>query len=260
MTALLEDRVVVISGVGPALGRALALRCASAGASLVLAARTQSRLDDVAKEIVDAGGRAVTVATDITDQASAENLVAESIAAYGKVDTLINNAFSIPSMKPLARTDYQPIRDSIELTVLGALRLTQLFTPALAESDGSVVNINSMVLRHSQERYGSYKMAKSALLAMSQSLATELGPQGIRVNSIAPGYIWGDTLKGYFAHQAEKFGMTVEQIYEHTASNTDLKRLPTTDEVSDAAIFLASPMASAITGQCIDVNCGEFHH
>src|SRR3546814_16144919 len=80
-----------------------------------------------------------------------------------------------------------------------------------------------MVLRHSQERYGSYKMAKSALLAMSQSLATELGPQGIRVNSIAPGYIWGDTLKGYFAHQAEKFGMTVEQIYEHTASNTDLK-------------------------------------
>ncbi|MCY4670368.1 MAG: SDR family NAD(P)-dependent oxidoreductase, partial [Rhodococcus sp.] len=75
MTALLEDRVVVISGVGPALGRALALRCASAGASLVLAARTQSRLDEVAKEIVDAGGRAVTVATDITDQASAENLV-----------------------------------------------------------------------------------------------------------------------------------------------------------------------------------------
>lgn len=192
MTALLEDRVVVISGVGPALGRALALRCASAGASLVLAARTQSRLDDVAKEIVDAGGRAVTVATDITDQASAENLVAESIAAYGKVDTLINNAFSIPSMKPLARTDYQHIRDSIELTVLGALRLTQLFTPALGESDGSVVNINSMVLRHSQERYGSYKMAKSALLAMSQSLATELGPQGIRVNSIAPA-ISGET-------------------------------------------------------------------
>ncbi len=89
----------------------------------------------------------------------------------------------------LVTTDELP--DSIELTVLGALRLTQLFTPALAESDGSVVNINSMVLRHSQERYGSYKMAKSALLAMSQSLATELGPQGIRVNSIAPGYIWG---------------------------------------------------------------------
>jgi NAD(P)-dependent dehydrogenase (short-subunit alcohol dehydrogenase family) len=260
MTNLLQDKVVVISGVGPALGRTLALRCAAAGADLVLAARTQSRLDEVAKEVTDLGRRAVTVSTDITDQASAENLVAASVDAYGKVDVLVNNAFSVPSMKPLAHTDYQHIRDSIELTVLGALRLTQLFTPALEESKGAVVNINSMVLRHSQERYGSYKMAKSALLAMSQSLATELGPKGIRINSVAPGYIWGDTLKQYFEHQAKKFGITVEQIYEHTAAATDLKRLPETEEIADAAIFLASPMASAITGQCLDVNCGEFHH
>ncbi|TJZ75732.1 SDR family oxidoreductase [Rhodococcus oryzae] len=260
MTNLLQDKVVVISGVGPALGRTLALRCAAAGADLVLAARTQSRLDEVAKEVTDLGRRAVTVSTDITDQASAENLIAASVDAYGKVDVLVNNAFSVPSMKPLARTDYQHIRDSIELTVLGALRLTQLFTPALEESKGAVVNINSMVLRHSQERYGSYKMAKSALLAMSQSLATELGPKGIRINSVAPGYIWGDTLKQYFEHQAKKFGITVEQIYEHTAAATDLKRLPETEEIADAVIFLASPMASAITGQCLDVNCGEFHH
>ncbi|AQA25863.1 short chain dehydrogenase [Rhodococcus sp. MTM3W5.2] len=250
----------MISGVGPALGRTLALRCAAAGADLVLAARTQSRLDEVAKEVTDLGRRAVTVSTDITDQASAESLVAASVDAYGKVDVLVNNAFSVPSMKPLARTDYQHIRDSIELTVLGALRLTQLFTPALEESKGAVVNINSMVLRHSQERYGSYKMAKSALLAMSQSLATELGPKGIRINSVAPGYIWGDTLKQYFEHQAKKFGITVEQIYEHTAAATDLKRLPETEEIADAVIFLASSMASAITGQCLDVNCGEFHH
>ncbi|SEM30562.1 NAD(P)-dependent dehydrogenase, short-chain alcohol dehydrogenase family [Rhodococcus maanshanensis] len=250
----------MISGVGPALGRTLALQAAAAGADLVLAARTQSRLDEVAKEVTDLGRRAVTVSTDITDQASAENLVAASVEAYGRVDVLVNNAFSIPSMKPLARTDYQHIRDSIELTVLGALRLTQLFTPALEESKGAVVNINSMVLRHSQERYGSYKMAKAALLAMSQSLATELGPKGIRINSVAPGYIWGDTLKQYFEHQAKKFGITVEQIYEHTAAATDLKRLPETEEIADAVIFLASSMASAITGQCLDVNCGEFHH
>ncbi|MFC7449533.1 SDR family oxidoreductase [Rhodococcus daqingensis] len=260
MTNLLQDKVVVISGVGPALGRTLALQSAAAGADLVLAARTQSRLDEVAKEVTDLGRRAVTVSTDITDQASAENLVAASVDAYGRVDVLVNNAFSIPSMKPLARTDYQHIRDSIELTVLGALRLTQLFTPALEESKGAVVNINSMVLRHSQERYGSYKMAKAALLAMSQSLATELGPKGIRINSVAPGYIWGDTLKQYFEHQAQKFGITVEQIYEHTAAATDLKRLPETEEIADAVIFLASSMASAITGQCLDVNCGEFHH
>lgn len=260
MSNLLQGKVVVVSGVGPGLGRTLAVRCAQQGASVVLAARTASRLDDVAKEVTDAGGQALTVATDITDHASAEALVAASVASFGRVDALVNNAFSIPAMKPLARTDFEHIRNSIELTVLGALRLTQLFTPVLADSKGSVVNINSMVIRHSQERYGSYKIAKSALLAASQSLATELGPQGIRVNSVAPGYIWGETLKQYFAHQADKYGMSVEQIYEHTAAGTDLKRLPETEEVADAAIFLASPMANGITGQCLDVNCGEFHH
>jgi NAD(P)-dependent dehydrogenase (short-subunit alcohol dehydrogenase family) len=161
-------------------------------------------------------------------------------------------------MKPLANTTFQHIRDAIELSALGALRLIQGFTPALAESKGAVVNVNSMVVRHSQAKYGAYKMAKSTLLAMSQSLATELGEQGIRVNSVVPGYIWGDTLKGYFNHQAGKYGTTVEQIYAATAASSDLKRLPTEDEVASAIIFLASDMASGITGQTLDVNCGEY--
>ncbi|MBJ8348160.1 SDR family oxidoreductase [Antrihabitans sp. YC2-6] len=260
MQELLTGRVVVLSGVGPALGRTLAVRCAEAGADLVLAARTQSRLDEVAKEVTDRGRRAVAVATDITDDDSAANLVSAATDAFGKVDVLINNAFTVPSMKSLARTDFDHLRNSFELTALGALRLVQLFTPALEESKGAVVNVNSAVLRHSEERYGSYKMAKSALLSLSQSLATELGPKGIRVNSVAPGWIWGDTLQQYFSHQASKYNTTVEQIYEFTAAKSDLKRLPTMDEVADAIVFLASPMANAITGQCLDVNCGEYHH
>ncbi|MBV8930113.1 MAG: SDR family oxidoreductase [Mycobacteriaceae bacterium] len=255
---MLEGKVVCISGVGPALGTTLARRCAQAGADLVLAARTAERLDDVAKQITDSGRRAVAVSTDITDEDHVANLVDASLAAYGRVDVLINNAFRVPSMKPLADTTFQHIRDAIELTVLGALRLIQGFTPALAESHGAVVNVNSMVVRHSQAKYGAYKMAKSALLAMSQSLATELGEQGIRVNSVVPGYIWGDTLKGYFEHQAGKYGTTVEQIYSATAASSDLKRLPTEDEVASAVLFLASEFASGITGQTLDVNCGEY--
>ena len=163
------------------------------------------------------GRRAVAVGTDITDEEQVNNLVEASLNAYGRVDVLINNAFRVPSMKPLANTTFEHIRDAIELTVLGALRLIQGFTPALAEAKGSVVNVNSMVVRHSQAKYGAYKMAKSALLAMSQSLASELGPQGIRVNSVLPGYIWGGTLKGYFEHQAGKYGTTVDEIYKAAA-------------------------------------------
>lgn len=258
MAGMLEGKVVVISGVGPALGTTLARRCAEAGADLVLAARTADRLDEVAKQVTGLGRRAVSVTTDITVDDQVDNLVTKSLDAYGKVDVLINNAFRVPSMKPLADTTFQHIREAIELTVLGALRLTQGFTPALAEAKGSVVNVNSMVIRHSQPKYGAYKMAKSALLAMSQSLATELGGQGIRVNSVAPGYIWGETLKSYFNHQAEKYGTTVDQIYAATAAQSDLKRLPTVDEVASAILFMASDLSSGITGATLDVNCGEY--
>lgn len=255
---MLDGKVVVISGVGPALGTTLTRRCADEGADLVLAARTVERLEHLAKRVNDTGRRAVAVATDITDDEQVKSLVDTALAAYGKVDVLINNAFRVPSMKPLAATTFAHIRDAIELTVLGALRLIQGFTPALAQAKGAIVNVNSMVIRHSQPKYGAYKMAKSALLAMSQSLATELGEQGIRVNSVAPGYIWGDTLKGYFEHQANKYGTTVEQIYTATAANSDLKRLPTEDEVASAILFLAGDLSSGITGQILDVNCGEY--
>ena len=111
MAGLLENKVVVISGVGPALGTTLARRCAEQGADLVLAARTVERLDDVAKQITDLGRRAVSVGTDITDEDQATNLVARSLKAYGKVDVLINNAFRVPSMKPFANTTFEHIRD-----------------------------------------------------------------------------------------------------------------------------------------------------
>ncbi|MCB0949127.1 MAG: SDR family oxidoreductase [Mycobacterium sp.] len=255
---LLEGKVVVISGVGPALGTTLARRCAQSGADLVLAARTVERLDEVARQVTELGRRAVSIGTDITDEEQVSQLVDESLKAYGKVDVLINNAFRVPSMKPLANTTFDHMREAIELTVFGALRMIQGFTPALAESKGSVVNVNSMVVRHSQAKYGAYKMAKSALLAMSQSLATELGEQGIRVNSILPGYIWGGTLESYFNHQAGKYGTTVDEIYQATAASSDLKRLPTEDEVASAILFMSSDLSSGITGQALDVNCGEY--
>lgn len=258
LNGLLTDKVVVISGVGPALGTTLARRCAENGADLVLAARTVERLDDVAKQITDLGRRAVSVGTDITDEAQVANLVAETLTAYGKVDVLINNAFKVPSMKPFANTTFDHIRETFELTVLGALRLIQGFTPALTEAKGAIVNVNSMVVRHSDPKQGAYKMAKTALLAMSQSLASELGPQGVRVNSVLPGYIWGGTLQGYFEHQAGKYGTTVDEIYNAAAVNSDLKRLPTEDEVASAILFMASDLSSGITGQALDVNCGEY--
>ena len=186
-------------------------------------------------------------------------LVAAASAEYERIDTLVNNAFVMPPMKQLGEVELDVIRTSFETNVLAALRLTKLFAPALERSRGSVVMINSAVIHHSRPEYGAYKMGKASLLAMAQSLAAELGPRGIRVNSVAPGYIYAGSLKWYFDHLARQRGVTHQDIYDEVAASTDLRRLPVPDEVADAVTFLASDMARAITGQCLNVNAGEFH-
>ncbi|MCC5578447.1 SDR family oxidoreductase [Microtetraspora sp. AC03309] len=257
---LLENKVIVISGVGPGLGRGLALRCAGAGADVVLASRTESRLAEVAAEVAELGRRALRVPTDVNDEASCLRLVEAALESYGRVDGLVNNAFAIPPLTDLSTVDLDAVRAGFETNVLAALRLTRLLTPALAERGGSVVMINSAVLRHSRRTFGAYKMAKASLLALAQSLATELGPRGVRVNSVAPGYIWADNLKWYFDFLAKERGVTAQQVYDETSATTDLRKLPEPDEIADAAVFLLSPLARAVTGQCLDVNCGEWHH
>lgn len=257
---LLENKVVVISGVGPGLGRGLALRCAAAGADVVLVARTGSRLTEVAKEVAQLGRRAVPVETDITDDAARRRLLDQALESFGRVDGLVNNAFVIPPLTDLAEVDLDAVRLAFETNVYAALMLTRLFTPPLAEHGGSVVMINSAVLRHSRRTFGAYKMSKAALLALAQSLSTELGPHGVRVNTIAPGYIWADSLKWYFGYLAQERGVSAREVYDETAATIDLRKLPEPDEIADAVVFMLSPLARAVTGQCLDVNGGEWHH
>lgn len=253
----LDGRVVVIAGAGPALGAVLARRFADEAAQVVLVARTAERLEAMAAEI----DGAVAIPADITDEDSLAALAAQVQERFGRVDAVVNNAFTYPSMQRLTKTDPAHILQSVDLMALGALRTVLAFREALAAVDGggAVVNVNSMVIRHSDLRYGGYKAGKTAQLALAQSLATELGPEGIRINSVVPGWIWGDTLKAYFEYRASTKGVTVEEDYADAAKNSDLRRLPTEDEVASAVLFLASPRASGITGQTLDVNCGEFH-
>ncbi|MGI8493300.1 MAG: SDR family oxidoreductase [Acidimicrobiales bacterium] len=257
---LLEGKVVVVSGVGPGLGRSIALRAAAAGADVVLAARTGSRLAEVAAEVEVAGRQALQVVADVDVDSSAQHLVDATLKRFGRVDALVNNAFAIPPLVALGKVDFDQVRASFETNVLGALRLTRMFAPSLAESSGAVVMINSSILRHSSQPYGPYKLTKAALLAMAQALATELGPSGVRVNSVAPGYIWADMLQAYFAHLASKRGVDAQVVYDETAARTDLRRLPDPDAIADAVVFMASGLSRDITGHCLDVNCGEFHH
>ncbi len=262
MTAalLLDGKVILVAGVGPGLGAAIATRAAAAGADIVLSARTERRLENVAERVREGGRRALVAPADLTDDAACETLVERAVAQFGRIDGLVNNAFAMPPMTPLTQVDAADIRAAFETNVLAALRMTRLCAPELERAGGAVVMINSAALRHSRKEYGPYKMGKASLLAMAQSLASELGPRGIRVNSVAPGWIYAGAVKWYFDHLAKERGVTHDDIYAETAAATDLRRLPLPEEVADAAVFLLSDMAHAITGQCLDVNAGEFHH
>ena len=256
---LLAGKVVVVSGIGPGLGRSLAVEAAKMGAKLVIASRTESRLDEVAAELRELGAEVASVVTDVTDEDSRANLVAKTLEAFGRVDCVINNAFAIPPMDPITQIDPRKLAKVNETNVFAPLRLSALFADALAETGGSIVNVNSCVIYSSQPEYSGYKLSKGTLEHLAQSLATELGPRGIRVNSVAPSYIYEDVNKAYFDWIASESGRTHEEVYAEKAAPTDLKRLATPDEVARATLFLASDLASAVTGQILNIDCGEFH-
>ena len=257
---LLRDKVVVLSGVGPGLGRALGEEAALMGADLVLVSRTERRLEKMAEVVRSHGRRALVVPTDITDEDARARLVDRALDEFGRVDCLVNNAFGIPPMDPLTTLDLQGLRDANETNVFAPLRLSALFADALAASaNGSVIMLNSCVVYSSQPEYSGYKLSKGALAHLASSLATELGPRGVRVNSVAPSYIYEDVNKAYFDWLASESGRTHEDVYREKAAATDLKRLATPDEVARAALFFASDLASAVTGAMLNVDCGEFH-
>ncbi|WP_370591124.1 SDR family oxidoreductase [Saccharopolyspora montiporae] len=141
------------------------------------------------------------------------------------------------------------MRGAVDTNALAALDLTRGPAPALVESAGSVVLINSMLIRNRLPLMGSYRMSKARLLSLARSLSVELGPRGVRVNSVAPGYIWSAAVRRYFRHLAAERGVDPQQVYDEVAADTDLRRLPESDEIADAAVFLGSDLARAITGQ-----------
>lgn len=253
---ILKDKVVVIAGLGPGLGAALARGAAAEGAKLVLAARTEEKLAAAAEEL---GGDVLTVATDINDEEAVRRLRDQTLEHFGRVDSVIVNAFQMPPMDPLTQVSHDKVKAAMQTNVFAPLTLASVFADALAESKGNLVMVTSMVIRHSEPEYAAYKLTKGALHAAAGSLATELGPRGIRVNSVAPGWIWEDVNKMYFEWMAKERGITAQDVYDEVAGRSDLKRIAEPDEVAAATLFLASDMASAVTGVCLDVNCGEFH-
>jgi NAD(P)-dependent dehydrogenase (short-subunit alcohol dehydrogenase family) len=256
---LLEGKVAIVSGIGPGMGRDISLAFAREGADVVLGGRTPSKLDGVAAEVEALGRRAVPLVCDVGDAESCRALADGASDQLGHVDILVNNAYDGGNAKSLLDSDLADWRRTMEVNLFGTLEMTRAVVPHLAASgDGRIVMVNSMSTQRIQPKFGAYAASKGALATVTKTLARELGPMGIRVNGIHPGYIYGDSVEWYFNHQAEKRGVPFQEVYDEVASETCLGYLPHSSEIAGTVVFLASPLAKPVTGQMIGVNCGHW--
>ena len=256
MAPLLDGKVAIVSGVGPGLGSAIAKAMAREGASVALAARNEAFLKEVASEL----DNAVPIPTDITDPEACARLVARTVQEFGGVDVVANSAFQPGDFTTFEKADLARWRNLFEVNTFGALQVTQAAVPQLrARGRGAVVFVNSMVIRKTSiVPEGGYAATKGALFAAARVMAHELGRDNIRVNSVVPGWMWGPNVQMYVEYTAKKRDVPNEAIVAEIASNMALRRIPTVEEVAEAVVFLASDRASAITGQTLDVNGGEY--
>jgi NAD(P)-dependent dehydrogenase (short-subunit alcohol dehydrogenase family) len=256
---LLSDRVVLVSGIGPGLGAEIALGCAREGGDVVLAARSAAMLEETATAVRQRGRRALAVPTDVTEPDDCQRLVEAARAEFGRIDVLVHNAFLSNPVALVEQADLDDWRRIFEVNLFGALRLTQLVVPLMkAQGRGSIVFVNSMSIRIIEPMMGGYAASKGALLTTARTLAKELGPDGIRVNSVVPGYIWSAKMEAYFRRLATERGVSYEAVHGDVTSRTALRHIPDSAEVAEAVLFFASDLARAVTGQSLDVNGGHF--
>lgn len=257
---LVDGKVALVSGIGPGMGRDISLLLAEHGADVALGARTVEKCEAVGAEVQERGAAALPLRLDITDAESCAAAVSATIERFGRIDILVNNAFHDGDFSRFADADLANWRHTMDVNLWGTLQLTQLVAARMAEhgTGGRVVMVNSMSSVRIQERFGAYAASKAALAAATKSLASELGAQGIRVNSVHPGYIWGDSVEQYFRYQADRRGITFEERYQEVASETALGYLPHSSEIAGAVLFLASDLAKPITGQALHVNAGHW--
>ncbi|MER7403849.1 SDR family oxidoreductase [Streptomyces sp. NPDC000070] len=258
--SLLAGKTVVVSGVGAGLGRQVAAAVVRDGGRAVLGARTEANLAKTAAELDPDASRTAYRATDITDEGQCEALAGLARERFGGIDAVVHVAALDGYFGGLEDADFEAWRAVLDVNLLGTLRMTRACLPALREGGGGsvvFVGTQSAVAAPSQVRQAAYAASKGALTSAMYSLARELGPYRIRVNTVLPGWMWGPPVRAYVRVAAGREGVSEAEVLGRLTGRTALPELATDADVADAAVFLASDRARAITGQSLLVNAGE---
>lgn len=248
MSRKLEGKVAVVTGASKGIGASIAVQLAAEGASVVVNySSSREGAERVVREITGQGGKAVAVKADVSKPADVEQLFTETKKAYGRVDVLVNNA-GIYEFAPLEQVTPEHFHKMFDLNVLGLLIAAKEAVKSFGSEGGSIINISSVVSTLGVPNGSVYSATKGAVDSITRSLAQELGPRKIRVNSINPGMVETEGVRSAGIHEGD-FRKDIE-------AKTPLGRIGQPQDIAPAAVYLASSDSAWITGESFHISGG----
>ncbi len=258
----LKDKVAIVTGGGKGIGKAIALAFATEGAKVVVAARTLAKLEEVAGEIKAKGGEAKAIQTDVTSEKEIENMVAETVSAFGRIDILVNNSGIGGPTAPVVDLNVEEWNQVLALDLTGSMLCCKYaLRHMIPHKSGAIINIAAEGGRAGDGRAGypmrsPYCCAKMGLIGLTETLSIEVGQYGIRVNAVSPAAVRGERIISVVQGRAQATGVPFEDLMAKLVQNYSLGRMTEESEVAAVAVFLASDESSSITGQTIVAHCG----
>jgi 3-oxoacyl-[acyl-carrier protein] reductase len=254
---LLEGKVAIITGAGRGIGEVSARIFADAGARLTLASRTTAEINRVAAAIVETGGEAIPITTDIADPKSVDAMVKKTLDRYGTVDILINNA-AIPGKDAYVEdASLEQWQEAIRVDLFGTFNCCHAVVPEMKRKrSGRIIILSSTAIHDPIVRKTHYVAAKTGLVGFSRTLALELAPYNITVNTVTPGAVEGELLVNYIKRLAGEQGKSYEQFRSEFERPIPMKRFVQPEDIANMELFLSSDLACNITGVEIPVDGG----
>lgn len=253
----LKDKVAIVTGGGRGIGRILALALADEGAKLCICARSRDKLEETAREIGTKGGEVLTVESDISREEDVVEMMRQTVDKLGTVDVLINNAAAEGPTLPIHEMDGKDWREVVDVNLNGLFYCTKhALKVMIPRKCGNILNIGSIAGVYAYPLRTPYNATKWAIAGVTQTIAAEVGPYGIRCNCLSPGPTEGERAFRVIRKRAEATGKTFEEMKNFYEEQIPLRRMVKPEEVAKTAIFLISDESSAVTGQHFCVSGG----